>query len=428
LHYVDDNGVSDGTESIELIHSDTVLGSGLNLAHIIFDLMPDETLSGGRKTLVLWERSYAVTATDWGLTDLEDGAGADIEIRPVLVDFDPAAITWTEAYVSAAGPVEFEDGFDSGDFSAWDAHGGTVMVVGTGYKHDGTHGALAQQSGWCYHNLDGSYSHLRMQWWDSALYCDGGVDPGSQYRVARFYNTSGAIAAEVFWDVTSGEGYDTYGKYGIRVWDNNGDMDSALSSMTPIKGSNWQHLKFDLKAAAGTGYCKLYMNDTLIVEKTGLTNDQRTVNRVYAMTDRISGNKNHWHKWDTFAVITDPVRLGDGDAIKGLFDSTEQGDEGRLGEAATVKAASDADCRIVFSCDDPGAPFAGGGATMEMYTELPDLMAIKLYGTSLASWNGGGAIYGFEVRIKEGTKDSMTWQAASLDWDESACYGLTCIV
>ena len=63
---------------------------------------------------------------------------------------------------------------------------------------------------------------------------------------------------------------------------------------------------------------------------------------------------------------------------------------------------------------------------MDIDTETPGLMAVKLSDMIASTWNAYSAIYGFEVRIAVSGENNQKakWEAGSLASAVSECYAL----
>jgi len=176
-----------------------------------------------------------------------------------------------EKYV-AGDPLVWSEIFSSGNFSKWDSSIGWTIDTSPVY-----YGAYSAGSPWqvgCQdlRKIVGAYNPMTVRFrfyinsmslpdnGDYVHFCWVGKDPFADWLIrCSIYKNAGVLK----WAIN---GYDNAGGWGPIY---------QTAGSAPATGQ-WYEVKVQVfSAAGGAGYVKLYINDVLVVQNTGLTNDTR---------------------------------------------------------------------------------------------------------------------------------------------------------
>jgi DNA-directed RNA polymerase subunit RPC12/RpoP len=195
----------------------------------------------------------------------------------------PRVSEFERNYLTQYFTTLFSDGFESNDFSAWTGtttgNGGTIAVQSS-TKHHGSYASRAYQGGvgaWAvaYKNFGTTYSTMYAR-----AYLQFSGTPASGARL-DIYPTifEGASAAHVL------AGAQLYNNAGTLNWSlqyrtNATETNYAYSTTPSIQANTWYCIEARFTSGNGNGQVSLYIDGTLIINVTGLTNNAYNAGRV----------------------------------------------------------------------------------------------------------------------------------------------------
>jgi hypothetical protein len=190
----------------------------------------------------------------------------------------PKVSAWQREYLAKYFTVIFQDGFESGDFSAWTgtyvARSGTITVTSND-KHHGTYSAR--------------FTGLGRE-----------EDAASVYKAitaiadvfTRIYLKVPGEPSLVGWGATINYYgsdhlakviYDRVNDYwGVRFYDGYSWQNVWGSVAKPLTANTWTCLEFEVYVHSSAGYFKVWINGTLVCNPTNLRTDAKgNITRVY---------------------------------------------------------------------------------------------------------------------------------------------------
>jgi len=174
----------------------------------------------------------------------------------------------------------FSDDFeDATDFDGTSADAGcTVTTDETANPKNGskhlrvTITATANDFAYAYEDSSGDISdEVWLQAW--VYFHDLPDSDGEQYRIL-FAGVGAGASVNCYAGIYNDGGTV---KWFVRYRDSASFANSLSAGASPV-ADTWYQVRFGIKAASGTGFAKLYVDDTTHVEETGLTNDDRALN------------------------------------------------------------------------------------------------------------------------------------------------------
>lgn len=181
-------------------------------------------------------------------------------------------------YLAQFFTVLFNDGFESGNFSAWT--GSRLVTVDSALAHHGTYSAKAAGapgvSYYCYKDI----TAINEGYHRIYFYFSGYTPPynGCFIEIPRMFAN----------DETNLVGFSIYNNIGTLEWRLSARLDNATytynsSTSPPIQLDTWYCIEVYWKRSSGAndGEAKLYINGTLYITLSGLDNDSLAANRIY---------------------------------------------------------------------------------------------------------------------------------------------------
>jgi hypothetical protein len=204
----------------------------------------------------------------------------------------------------------FADGFESGNLSAWTGTSATPPAAGTGSKHDGSYGVSAQidSARYVYKTLAGTSRRLSVEFWFRPYYIFLWPATNDTWGIFNVCDAAGTDRlVEVYAQITTVVNQTTSKwKLGLRTRTDANAFTNTLGAMSGVVGTSWVLVRLEviLASAAGAndGRVRLYADNVLVAEVTGIDNDAADIGRVYVESRNIVGASVTAFFWDTFDV------------------------------------------------------------------------------------------------------------------------------
>jgi hypothetical protein len=130
------NGDPAGDERRVLVRADHIYGAGRPIERLIFDIVHASSA---------WLRTSPTLATSIpGMFYVPWGADLYVKVRPILTDFDPATVTWDDAYVTT--PLSF--GSQATILIAGEGTGASMLVLTLAAQNPASASAEVHETLW----------------------------------------------------------------------------------------------------------------------------------------------------------------------------------------------------------------------------------------------------------------------------------------
>ncbi|MFA5746917.1 MAG: heparin lyase I family protein, partial [Candidatus Paceibacterota bacterium] len=209
-------------------------------------------------------------------------------------DYDTSIPAITYYNLQLSGSSVFYDDFETGDFSKWSEGAGTtsgsIFQATTSLKYAGAYGvaaksggvdgyAMAQNEGLGQYQtmIQDFYQYLPSDWnWGTA----------SGISIANFSDSSWNDRFSIGIEEMEGGSTDTSFTY--NYWNSSEAQQWDDTGVNFTKGQ-WQHIKAEIFVATSTGYVKIWLDGSLIVNNTGINTGSTNIDNVMVGTDWTDG-------------------------------------------------------------------------------------------------------------------------------------------